>query len=62
MWAAQYYKFKESRNFVFRWFRHYGFGLPAAMGAKIGKPEKLCLTSPVTAFEMNCQSYNSGQI
>ncbi len=48
MWAAQYYMFDEPR----RWINSgglgtMGFGLPAAMGAKLAMPEKdvACITS-----------------
>jgi acetolactate synthase-1/2/3 large subunit len=42
MWGAQHYKFKEPR----RWLSSsglgtMGFGLPAAMGAKVAHPDKL---------------------
>ena len=42
MWAAQYYDFPEPR----RWINSgglgtMGFGLPAAMGAAVGCPERL---------------------
>ena len=47
MWAAQYYLFDEPR----RWINSgglgtMGFGLPAAMGAKIAKPDRdvVCVT------------------
>ncbi len=47
MWAAQYYKFDEPRQ----WLNSgglgtMGFGLPAAMGAKFGAPDKdvACIT------------------
>ena len=42
MWAAQFYKFRRPR----RWLSSaglgtMGFGLPAAMGAKVAHPDKL---------------------
>ena len=42
MWAAQYYDFPEPR----RWINSgglgtMGFGLPAAIGAQLGDPERL---------------------
>lgn len=41
MWAAQFYKFKHPRQFISSGgMGTMGFGLPAAMGAKIGMPEK----------------------
>ena len=51
MWAAQYYLFDEPR----RWINSgglgtMGFGLPAAMGAKIAMPDRdvVCVTGPRT--------------
>ena len=41
MWAAQYYKFKQPRTFVTSGgLGTMGFGLPAAIGAQVGKPDK----------------------
>ena len=41
MWAAQYYQFKEPKRFVSSGgLGTMGFGLPAAMGAKVGRPDK----------------------
>ncbi|MCJ7605084.1 MAG: biosynthetic-type acetolactate synthase large subunit [Dehalococcoidales bacterium] len=41
MWAAQHYTFREPRMFVSSGgLGTMGFGLPAAMGAKVGRPEK----------------------
>lgn len=41
MWAAQYYKFKEPRSFVSSGgLGTMGFGLGAALGAKVGRPDK----------------------
>ncbi len=44
MWAAQYFQFNQPR----RWITSgglgtMGFGLPAAMGAKVAHPDKLCI-------------------
>ncbi|MCI8550367.1 MAG: biosynthetic-type acetolactate synthase large subunit [Lachnospiraceae bacterium] len=42
MWAAQFYKYKESRRFITSGgLGTMGYGLGAAMGAKVGRPEKL---------------------
>jgi acetolactate synthase-1/2/3 large subunit len=42
MWAAQFYKFREPRTWLSSsGLGTMGFGLPAAMGAKIGRPEAL---------------------
>ncbi|MDA0999518.1 MAG: biosynthetic-type acetolactate synthase large subunit [bacterium] len=41
MWAAQFYKFNEPRNWVSSGgLGTMGFGLPAAIGAQFGRPEK----------------------
>lgn len=41
MWAAQYYKYKEPRSFISSGgLGTMGFGLGAALGAKIGRPDK----------------------
>ena len=41
MWAAQFYKYKEPRTFITSGgLGTMGYGLGAAMGAKLGRPEK----------------------
>ena len=57
MWAAQYYNFERPR----RWINSgglgtMGFGLPAAMGAKVGCPDDtvVCITGD-GSFQMNAQ-------
>jgi acetolactate synthase I/II/III large subunit len=57
MWAAQYYNFAEPR----RWINSgglgtMGFGLPAAIGAKVGCPDKdvVCLAGD-GSLVMTCQ-------
>jgi acetolactate synthase I/II/III large subunit len=57
MWAAQYYHFREPR----RWINSgglgtMGFGLPAAMGAKVGCPEQtvVCIAGD-GSVQMNMQ-------
>jgi acetolactate synthase-1/2/3 large subunit len=57
MWAAQYYSFTKPR----RWINSgglgtMGFGLPAAMGAAVGMPEKtvVCITGD-GSVQMNSQ-------
>lgn len=41
MWAAQYYKCSETRQFLTSGgLGTMGFGLPAAIGAKVGRPDK----------------------
>jgi acetolactate synthase-1/2/3 large subunit len=42
MWGAQYYKFREPRTFLSSsGLGTMGFGLPAAMGAKVAHPDRL---------------------
>lgn len=44
MWTAQFYKFNHPRTFISAGgLGAMGFGLPAAIGAKIGRPEKLVI-------------------
>src|SRR5436189_3073438 len=57
MWAAQYYHFHEPR----RWINSgglgtMGFGLPAAMGAKVGRPDEtvVCIAGD-GSVQMNTQ-------
>jgi acetolactate synthase-1/2/3 large subunit len=41
MWAGQYYKFKEPRQFLTSGgLGAMGFGFPAALGAKVARPDK----------------------
>lgn len=41
MWAGQFYKFKHPRQFISSGgLGTMGFGFPAAIGAKLGRPEK----------------------
>ncbi|MGB9839026.1 biosynthetic-type acetolactate synthase large subunit [Thermovenabulum sp.] len=56
MWAAQYYKFKEPRSLITSGgLGTMGFGLPAAIGAKIGRPDKIVFNiAGDGSFEMNC--------
>jgi acetolactate synthase-1/2/3 large subunit len=42
MWAAQWYKYKYARTFISSGgLGTMGYGFPAAMGAKVGRPEKI---------------------
>jgi acetolactate synthase I/II/III large subunit len=44
MWAAQYFRFNRPRHWVTSGgLGTMGFGLPAAMGAKMAHPDKLCI-------------------
>jgi acetolactate synthase-1/2/3 large subunit len=61
MWAAQYYHFDRPR----RWLQSgglgtMGFGLPAAMGAKVGCPDQtvVCLTGD-GSVQMNMQELST---
>lgn len=65
MWAAQFYKYVEPRTYISSGgLGTMGYGLPAAMGAKIGKPDKIVIDiSGDGSFQMNLQelatiSYN----
>lgn len=55
MWAAQYCKFKNPRSFISSGgLGTMGFGLPAAIGAKCGRPDKLVFNlAGDGSFEMN---------
>ncbi|ADI73645.1 acetolactate synthase, large subunit, biosynthetic type [Methanohalobium evestigatum Z-7303] len=57
MWASQYFKFKEPRTFITSGgLGTMGYGFPAALGAKIGKPEKVVFDiAGDGSFQMNCQ-------
>ncbi|MCK4240478.1 MAG: biosynthetic-type acetolactate synthase large subunit [Candidatus Atribacteria bacterium] len=57
MWAAQYYQYSEPRTFISSGgLGTMGYGLPAAIGAKIGCPEKkvICISGD-GSFQMNLQ-------
>jgi len=44
MWAAQFFPFNQPRHWVTSGgLGTMGFGLPAAMGAKVAHPDKLCI-------------------
>ena len=44
MWAAQFFQFNQPRHWVTSGgLGTMGFGLPAAMGAKVAHPDKLCI-------------------
>ena len=57
MWAAQYYKYSYPRQFLTSGgLGSMGFGLPAAMGAKLACPEKLVINIDGDgSFQMNIQ-------
>ncbi len=44
MWAAQYYKYSKPRTFISSGgLGTMGYGLGACIGAKMGRPEKICV-------------------
>ena len=44
MWAAQYYKFTKPRTFLSSGgLGTMGYGLGACIGAKVGRPDKICI-------------------
>lgn len=44
MWAAQYYKYSEPRTFLSSGgLGTMGYGLGACIGAKMGRPDKICV-------------------
>lgn len=44
MWAAQYYKYSEPRTFLSSGgLGTMGYGLGACIGAKMGKPDRICI-------------------
>ncbi|MFP4655568.1 MAG: acetolactate synthase large subunit [Methanohalobium sp.] len=57
MWASQYFKYKEPRTFITSGgLGTMGYGFPAAIGAKVGKPEKVVIDiAGDGSFQMNCQ-------
>jgi len=63
MWAAQYYPLKNPRHWVTSaGLGTMGFGLPAALGAKIGKPDsEVILFSGDGSFQMNIQELGTAR-
>ncbi|MBM7865513.1 biosynthetic-type acetolactate synthase large subunit [Heliomicrobium gestii] len=57
MWAAQYYRYQRPRRLITSGgLGTMGYGLPAAIGAQMGKPEEqVVLISGDGSFLMNCQ-------
>ncbi|MCM1986856.1 acetolactate synthase large subunit [Methanococcoides seepicolus] len=57
MWAAQYFKYKEPRTFISSGgLGTMGYGFPAAIGAKLGRPDKIVVdVSGDGSFQMNSQ-------
>lgn len=57
MWTAQFYSFKHPRNFLTSGgLGTMGYGVPAALGAQVGTPNKkvVCICGD-GGFMMNCQ-------
>lgn len=61
MWTAQFYQFSKPRSFVTSGgLGTMGYGLPAALGAKLAKPEKtVVLFSGDGSIMMNCQELST---
>lgn len=59
MWTAQYYKFQKARTFLTSGgLGTMGFGLPAAIGAKLAQPDKkVILFTGDGSIMMNCQEF-----
>lgn len=57
MWAAQFFNFKNPRTFISSGgLGTMGYGFPAAMGAKVGKPESTVIDiAGDGSFQMNSQ-------
>jgi acetolactate synthase-1/2/3 large subunit len=59
MWAAQYYHFTRPRQWINSGgLGTMGFGLPAAMGAKVGSPDAtVCVIAGDGSIQMNSQEF-----
>ena len=59
MWAAQYYKYREPRTFLTSGgLGTMGYGLGACIGAKVGKPDKICVNiAGDGCFRMNMNEF-----
>ncbi|SHF30281.1 acetolactate synthase, large subunit [Caldanaerobius fijiensis DSM 17918] len=64
MWAAQYYKFTKPRTFITSGgLGTMGFGLPAAIGAQVGKPDKRVINiAGDGSIRMNIKSLETAAI
>jgi acetolactate synthase-1/2/3 large subunit len=61
MWAAQYYRYSEPRTFLSSGgLGTMGFGLPAGIGAQLGRPDKtLFVISSDGSLQMNIQELST---
>jgi len=61
MWAAQFYRFKDPRTWLSSaGLGTMGFGLPAAMGAKVAHPDKLVVNIDGDgSLQMNIQEFGT---
>ena len=61
MWAAQFYQFRSSRQFISSGgLGTMGFGLGAALGAQVGLPEKQVVNiAGDGSFHMNCNELST---
>src|SRR5579864_671450 len=61
MWTAQYFDFREPRMWINSGgLGTMGFGLPAAMGAKVGCPEEtVCVIAGDGSIQMNAQELST---
>ena len=59
MWTAQFYKFRQSRRLMTSGgLGTMGYGLPAAIGAKMGQPDRqVILFTGDGSIMMNCQEF-----
>ena len=64
MWAAQFFKFREPRTYISSLgLGTMGFGLPAAIGAKVARPDKLVVNIDGDGcFMMNIQELATAKI
>ena len=64
MWAAQFFKFREPRTYISSLgLGTMGFGLPAAIGAKVARPNKLVVNIDGDGcFMMNIQELATAKI
>ncbi len=64
MWAAQFYRFREPRTYISSLgLGTMGFGLPAALGAKVARPDKLVVDIDGDgSFLMNVQELATAKI